>query len=139
MFLFCRPLLSVALILIAQMLAVPGWPSEREANRFGDSRSFQRGFRDHGPQPGRTHRERISREWHSHAGLAAVPLIGAAASIPFSARERSAATQHQSRMSGFVPPTQFSYYCDDPPGYFPVVAECAGGWRETGVQPSHQE
>ena len=28
------------------------------------------------------------------------------------------------------------YYCQDPPGYYPYVASCAGGWQQVAPQPS---
>lgn len=27
------------------------------------------------------------------------------------------------------------YYCQDPPGYYPYVASCAGGWQQVAPQP----
>ena len=28
------------------------------------------------------------------------------------------------------------YYCQDPPGYYPYVGTCAGGWQQVAPQPS---
>jgi hypothetical protein len=32
------------------------------------------------------------------------------------------------------PPTSW-YYCDDPPGYYPYVPQCPGGWRQVPATP----
>lgn len=34
-----------------------------------------------------------------------------------------------------LPPAQFWYFCDDPQGYYPYVASCAGPWRPVPTQP----
>ena len=34
-----------------------------------------------------------------------------------------------------LPPQQFWYYCDNPPGYYPYVASCSGAWREVPATP----
>ena len=31
------------------------------------------------------------------------------------------------------PNAQFSYYCNNPAGYFPTVSTCRGAWLETGA------
>ena len=31
---------------------------------------------------------------------------------------------------------EYWYYCQDPPGYYPYVATCAGGWLQVAPQPS---
>ncbi len=33
------------------------------------------------------------------------------------------------------PPSQFWYYCDNPPGYYPYVAQCATPWRPVPAEP----
>jgi hypothetical protein len=33
------------------------------------------------------------------------------------------------------PPGEFWYYCRDPRGYYPYVAECPGGWVKVPPQP----
>jgi hypothetical protein len=35
-----------------------------------------------------------------------------------------------------APPAQFWYYCQNPPGYYPYVGECAGGWLQVAPQPT---
>jgi hypothetical protein len=35
-----------------------------------------------------------------------------------------------------LPPSQFWYYCDSPPGYYPYVAACNGPWREVPATQS---
>ena len=32
--------------------------------------------------------------------------------------------------------TAYWYYCQDPPGYYPYVSTCAGGWQQVAPQPS---
>ena len=34
------------------------------------------------------------------------------------------------------PPQPYWYYCDNPPGYYPYVAQCPGGWRQVTPAPS---
>jgi hypothetical protein len=34
-----------------------------------------------------------------------------------------------------VPQQQYWYYCRDPDGYYPYVAECRGEWRQVPVTP----
>ncbi len=29
----------------------------------------------------------------------------------------------------------YGYYCDDPPGYYPYVPQCPGGWRPVVLTP----
>jgi hypothetical protein len=33
------------------------------------------------------------------------------------------------------PPQTYWYYCDDPPGYYPYVQQCPGGWRQVNPSP----
>jgi hypothetical protein len=33
------------------------------------------------------------------------------------------------------PPQPYWYYCDNPAGYYPYVAQCAGGWRQVPASP----
>ncbi len=33
------------------------------------------------------------------------------------------------------PPQSYWYYCSNPAGYYPYVAECPGGWRPVPVTP----
>jgi hypothetical protein len=34
------------------------------------------------------------------------------------------------------PPSQpYWYYCDNPPGYYPYVQQCPGGWRQVNPAP----
>jgi hypothetical protein len=33
------------------------------------------------------------------------------------------------------PPQPYWYYCDDPPGYYPHVPQCLGGWRQVAPGP----
>lgn len=35
-----------------------------------------------------------------------------------------------------LPPAQFWYYCDNPPGYYPYVAACSGPWRPVPATPA---
>lgn len=36
-----------------------------------------------------------------------------------------------------LPPPQTSWYaCDDPPGYYPYVQQCPGGWRPVHPSPA---
>jgi len=34
-----------------------------------------------------------------------------------------------------APQAQSWYYCDNPQGYYPYVANCASGWRQVPAQP----
>lgn len=34
-------------------------------------------------------------------------------------------------VSGLTPQPTFSYYCDDPPGYYPAVPQCSTPWHES--------
>jgi hypothetical protein len=34
-----------------------------------------------------------------------------------------------------APPQQFWYYCDNPQGYYPYVANCSGAWRQVAPTP----
>ena len=34
------------------------------------------------------------------------------------------------------PPQPSWYYCDNPPGYYPYVPQCPGGWRQVTPAPS---
>jgi hypothetical protein len=34
------------------------------------------------------------------------------------------------------PPPASWYYCDHPPGYYPYVQQCPGGWRQVPASPS---
>jgi hypothetical protein len=34
------------------------------------------------------------------------------------------------------PPQPYWYYCDNPPGYYPYVPQCPGGWRQVTPTPS---
>jgi hypothetical protein len=36
-------------------------------------------------------------------------------------------------------PTQYWYYCDNPQGYYPYVANCPTPWRPVTPQPSGQQ
>lgn len=36
------------------------------------------------------------------------------------------------------PPQQSWYYCDNPQGYYPYVANCASGWRQVSATPPAQ-
>ncbi len=40
-----------------------------------------------------------------------------------------------------LPPetSAYWYYCADPPGYYPGVKECAGGWRAVSPLPAGEE
>jgi hypothetical protein len=33
------------------------------------------------------------------------------------------------------PPRPYWYYCDNPPGYYPYVQQCPGGWRQVNPVP----
>ena len=33
-------------------------------------------------------------------------------------------------------PAQYWYYCQSPPGYYPYVGQCPGGWMQVAPQPS---
>lgn len=33
------------------------------------------------------------------------------------------------------PPQPYWYYCDNPPGYYPYVQQCPGGWRQVNPAP----
>ena len=33
------------------------------------------------------------------------------------------------------PPQPYWYYCDNPPGYYPYVQQCSGGWRQVNPVP----
>lgn len=33
------------------------------------------------------------------------------------------------------PPTAYWYWCDEPKGYYPYVAQCAGGWTPVPATP----
>jgi len=33
-------------------------------------------------------------------------------------------------------PQAYWYYCNDPPGYYPQVNQCPGGWQQVPAQPS---
>jgi hypothetical protein len=33
------------------------------------------------------------------------------------------------------PPPSSWYYCEDPPGYYPYVPQCPGGWRQVPATP----
>jgi hypothetical protein len=33
------------------------------------------------------------------------------------------------------PPPTYWYACDDPPGYYPYVPQCPGGWRQVPATP----
>ena len=33
------------------------------------------------------------------------------------------------------PPQPYWYYCDTPPGYYPYVQQCPGGWRQVIPTP----
>lgn len=33
------------------------------------------------------------------------------------------------------PPQPYWYYCDNPPGYYPYVQQCPGGWRQVNPVP----
>jgi hypothetical protein len=33
------------------------------------------------------------------------------------------------------PPQPYWYYCDNPQGYYPYVAQCLGGWRQVAPAP----
>ena len=35
-------------------------------------------------------------------------------------------------------PQSYWYYCDQPPGYYPYVKECPGGWQAVAPQPPSQ-
>ncbi|WP_369337600.1 hypothetical protein [Comamonas guangdongensis] len=34
-------------------------------------------------------------------------------------------------VTDLAPQPAFSYYCDDPPGYYPAVQQCSTPWHES--------
>jgi hypothetical protein len=47
-------------------------------------------------------------------------------SIPF---HHTPVVVHPWLSTGEYHPARYYYYCDDPPGYYPDMSECPGGWR----------
>jgi hypothetical protein len=43
--------------------------------------------------------------------------------------------QQPPQVPTLLPPSQFWYHCDNPPGYYPYVAVCNGPWREMAAGP----
>jgi len=118
------------LIVAAQILAAPGWPFEHHADEFdrhmrGEERFHERDFpRMHHEYRGhdRLYRMDFLSERAARAGLETPRFLGTRigpAPVPMTIQ----------------PPVQFSYYCNDPPGYFPDVTSCAGQWLESGSPP----
>jgi hypothetical protein len=137
---------TVALTLTAQIMTV----SDRNSDPFkelrrdqgresrselsGNSRRGHEGSHDGGRDPGRGHHGESRHGRRSGLDLLVVPSVAFAdptTPVPVPSRN----TQATVRVL-FLPPAQFSYYCNDPPGWFPTVTACAGRWRETGAKPS---
>jgi hypothetical protein len=137
---------TVALTLTAQIMTV----SDRNSDPFkelrrdqghesrselsGNSRRGHDGSRDGGHNSWRGHNGESRHRQRSDLDLLVVPSVAFAnptTRVPLPSPNAQAAMRVP-----FLPPAQFSYYCNDPPGWFPTVTACAGRWLETGARPS---
>jgi hypothetical protein len=144
MFLASGVSFTVALMLTSQVLAASSPysdPFDKSRLDPGQSRSewSDNSRRSHGDvhdgsqDSRRGHRGDSRHRRRSGADLLVAPNVAfanPATRVPLPSRNAQAARVP------FMPPVHFSYYCNDPPGWFPAVSACGGQWLETGTQPS---
>ena len=145
--------LTLTTILAAPAWADPDWPNEPHGMAMSRGHSERGSFRGLGfPGAGRGpshsgpshYGQWDSSQWDSgpshygpshygpsHSGqfIAGRPRLLVMPRYPIDAdpgMPRPAAPAYE-------PPTRFAYYCNDPPGYFPIVTACAVPWTETGA------
>jgi hypothetical protein len=121
------------------MIAAQPVQAERADNGDNWTKSSERRHRDPGDyQDIHTHRarehhaRRSKRSLYSGPGVLMVPGYGPFGAGGFQTRLLVTAMP-------IKPPSQFSYYCNNPSGFYPSVSGCAGPWLETGAQISTQE
>lgn len=126
--------LAAALLLASQVMAMPGWASSRNAGSFTTARrDAGESHRGEGGSS-RGHRGREGR--HKQAGLELLILPALALAGPTVPGRNSSRDTHVVLQGPFVPPTRFSYYCNQPSDYYPTVIVCAVPWVSTGGEPS---
>jgi hypothetical protein len=123
-----RALSLAALLLAVTIPATPGLGSGQRNNAWSDRHGPGDGERDFA----RGHREHFGRGWHRRADVVLLPYVGLAVPAII-----APALPPIGMVPGMTisPPVRFQYYCAQPPGWFPAVANCAVAWSETGVQP----
>ena len=137
---------TVALTLTAQIVTVSDRASdpfkelrrdqgrESRSELSGNSRRGHEGFHDGGRDSWRGHHGQSRHGRRSDRDLLVVPYNAYAnptSRVPLPPLNAQATVRVP-----FLPPTQFTYYCNDPPGWFPTVTACAGRWLEAGARPS---
>jgi len=123
---------AVVLMLIPLASAGPAYASGHRSDPFNNERRTVEKNRDrHGSREHGDHERHRRRSEADFPVMTSIVLSRPQMGVPFLGQNLRGPVSMP-----FLPPAQFRYYCDNPPGWFPAVATCAGPWLETGAQPS---